>query len=252
MSYQTVYNIGLLDDLHNYFPDILYNRSRFQSTPQLLEYIQHQILTRVNPFMHGASLYREARYPGLAHAEAASNPLVTPPRVAQQPAALPPPVVRQRPAAAAPRAPVVADMITETYDLSSLFNLTTIPPLIPTPIDTQYRAQAQSLGALGDILNLLGAFPRTAGIPPDMTPVVVRPTQDDIDSGAPLRAATSSEEEEACSICQDNYTEGQAVRELSHCNHVFHRNCIETWFQQNVHCPVCRHDIREAFSENSS
>jgi hypothetical protein len=28
------------------------------------------------------------------------------------------------------------------------------------------------------------------------------------------------------------------------CHHTFHKSCIDTWFQENVHCPVCRHDIR--------
>jgi hypothetical protein len=52
-----------------------------------------------------------------------------------------------------------------------------------------------------------------------------------------------------CSICQDhagpnNQTEWRILR---HCNHRFHRSCIDTWFQRNAHCPVCRHDIRQTF-----
>jgi hypothetical protein len=38
---------------------------------------------------------------------------------------------------------------------------------------------------------------------------------------------------------------GHSVRRLNRCGHTFHTTCIDTWFQRNVHCPVCRHDIRE-------
>lgn len=42
-NYEHYYNITLLDDLHNYFPDILYaDNNRFRSVNDLLEYIRSQ------------------------------------------------------------------------------------------------------------------------------------------------------------------------------------------------------------------
>jgi hypothetical protein len=34
------------------------------------------------------------------------------------------------------------------------------------------------------------------------------------------------------------------MRTLTHCNHYFHKNCIDVWFESHVHCPICRYDIR--------
>ena len=47
-----------------------------------------------------------------------------------------------------------------------------------------------------------------------------------------------------CSICCD--TEEFSFGKLS-CDHIFHVNCIETWFQKNgggVNCPLCRQPAR--------
>lgn len=54
-----------------------------------------------------------------------------------------------------------------------------------------------------------------------------------------------------CNICLDECSEGQRVRNLNKCNHVFHIKCIDTWFIQNKSCPVCRtvYDIQYIKSE---
>jgi hypothetical protein len=49
-----------------------------------------------------------------------------------------------------------------------------------------------------------------------------------------------------CAVCQDTITEGDAIRRINVCSHVFHVQCIDTWLQRNVRCPVCRHDVRES------
>lgn len=80
--------------------------------------------------------------------------------------------------------------------------------------------------------------------PQNLQPVIVSPSQQEIDTATTLRAALAADEEQSCSICQDSYTEGQALRTISRCTHNFHKNCIDTWFERNVRCPVCRYDIR--------
>jgi hypothetical protein len=57
MAYQRVYEVGLLDDLHNYFPAILYEAERFTTVPQLLGYIRQNTLRRFNLFDYGRSQY---------------------------------------------------------------------------------------------------------------------------------------------------------------------------------------------------
>jgi len=55
-NYDYVYNVGLLDDLHNYFPAFLYDSGRFQTTVQVFHYIRSQMGSRFNLPAFGARL----------------------------------------------------------------------------------------------------------------------------------------------------------------------------------------------------
>jgi hypothetical protein len=77
-----------------------------------------------------------------------------------------------------------------------------------------------------------------------MQPVVVRPTPEQITQYTML-GNLISDTEHTCAICQEVLQADQEGRKLNACGHWFHRSCIDTWFQRDVHCPVCRHDIRE-------
>jgi hypothetical protein len=77
-----------------------------------------------------------------------------------------------------------------------------------------------------------------------MDPVQVAPSAQQVERSTQLRGATAQDENARCSICQDTFTSGQGIRFIRHCRHEFHRGCIDTWFQSNVHCPMCRWDIR--------
>ncbi|KAL2635797.1 hypothetical protein R1flu_007276 [Riccia fluitans] len=48
-----------------------------------------------------------------------------------------------------------------------------------------------------------------------------------------------------CSICLIDFVENENVRLLPRCNHVFHVNCIDTWFLSHVSCPVCRDGVTD-------
>ena len=52
-----------------------------------------------------------------------------------------------------------------------------------------------------------------------------------------------------CSICISDYCEGESLRRL-HCDHCFHTECIDMWFQENRCCPICKQDV--AGEENES
>ncbi len=80
----------------------------------------------------------------------------------------------------------------------------------------------------------------------DMTPVIVRPSRQQIDTATELISPNSATSGEQCAICQEALaaTTGQ-LRRIRHCGHDFHQSCIDVWFTGNVRCPVCRHDIRE-------
>lgn len=73
-------------------------------------------------------------------------------------------------------------------------------------------------------------------------PVVVHPSAAQIAS-ATETANVPDAASNNCAICQDALTPGHT--RLTHCGHRFHTECISEWFTQSVHCPNCRHDIRE-------
>ena len=77
-----------------------------------------------------------------------------------------------------------------------------------------------------------------------LQPVIVHPTPEQIAANTTLGNLVS-DTEHSCAICQDALTSEQEGRKLNACGHWFHKNCIDTWLGTNVHCPVCRHDIRE-------
>lgn len=43
-----------------------------------------------------------------------------------------------------------------------------------------------------------------------------------------------------CSICLGDYRNGDVLRLLPDCGHVFHVGCIDPWLRLNPSCPVCR------------
>ena len=122
------------------------------------------------------------------------------------------------------------------------------PPPPVTPVVQTYVAHPQPLSAadIGAMYDFNTILYRALGVPVPgnfSDPVPVRPTRAQIDAGSTLH--TNLHESEApCSVCQDAIRAGETSRRLNHCSHTFHQNCIDTWYQRNVHCPVCRHDIR--------
>ena len=184
--YEHPYGIYLIDDLHNYFPAILYEPERFTTTRELMTYIQSQMSTQFNTFTLGRNqYYRQPQH---------------------------------------------------TVDIT---------PLFTTNIDNLHNLvrnqTTQDIAMVSLLQNLLNT------IPPEpahfLNPVIVRPTREQIDRSTSLRVSTATEANQ-CAVCQEGYVDGQGIRRITHCAHEFHLNCIEPWFQRNVHCPVCRHDIR--------
>lgn len=49
----------------------------------------------------------------------------------------------------------------------------------------------------------------------------------------------------SCPITLERFEEGTCVTQILYCGHIFTPNGIDSWFQSNVRCPVCRYDIRD-------
>lgn len=43
-----------------------------------------------------------------------------------------------------------------------------------------------------------------------------------------------------CAVCLSEFEDGDTLRLLPKCNHVFHPHCIDTWLSSRATCPVCR------------
>ena len=221
MNYQRVYDIHLLDDLHNYFPAVLYEPERFHSVGQLLSYVRTQTRSHFDIFS------RESRN----HMNTVSPP-----------GSRRPPIIVTRPLST--RAAAIPPLSAETY--SEYIHTHT------QPVQVRYADTGRDL--IQELINpqvnniesliqeaLRAVFPP---IPQNLEPVVVAPTAGQIAAATVIQTVTA--ENEMCPICQDSVAVGTNVRHLTACGHRFHTGCIDTWFTRNVHCPVCRHDIREA------
>jgi hypothetical protein len=52
-----------------------------------------------------------------------------------------------------------------------------------------------------------------------------------------------------CPISLETFQESDIVTQILHCVHNFNTRQLNTWFQSNVRCPMCRYDIREYENE---
>ncbi|CAO2822088.1 unnamed protein product [Amaranthus hypochondriacus] len=43
-----------------------------------------------------------------------------------------------------------------------------------------------------------------------------------------------------CPVCLSVYIDGEELRQLNYCKHLFHRICIDKWLSTHCNCPVCR------------
>jgi len=80
--------------------------------------------------------------------------------------------------------------------------------------------------------------------------VEVSPSREQVSAASEIVQNSAIPVETVCAICQDH--ESQIEQEnwrVLHCSHSFHTSCVDNWLQHNVHCPVCRKDLREFSQE---
>ena len=271
--YEELYGIGFLDDLHNFFPAILYDASRFQTVQQVLTYIRAQARNRFDLFSFGERAYQDAQVRAATTSRGQTSvsmlfetTIPASSRVHIQPANAN--TVQSNFVNAnhtvthaeddaddeneddeeEQQSPQVAQSVTNNLDrllavalLDVLANGSSASPILSTGASSQ-RASYRIIQDPNYLASLLSGRENLLNIESLMQPVIVRPTQEQITAGSQILTLT---ETEPCSICQDSITVSQSARKLNVCQHVFHQECIDTWFNRNVHCPICRHDIRE-------
>ena len=91
--------------------------------------------------------------------------------------------------------------------------------------------------SVNDIINLLNSYVNSINL-----------TNDEIIQRA-TRLLRYSEIEnpinDRCPISHEIFLPDDEVLQIIPCGHVFNNSEINTWFNQNLHCPVCRHNIRD-------
>lgn len=256
-EYERLYNVGLLDDIHNYFPDLLYNSGQFSTVQDVLQYIRTNTRERFDLYSFGLREYHAQR---VETPPSRQEQTQTPPPRQERAVETPPPRRRHVRTNATPRV-----VVTETIS-NARIPLHQNPSLIGAHYDTEGEEEDNELNQqLTEIVNFMAAGPaRTPQTPLNlfsslfgglalpartansrfMEPVIVRPTSEEIERGSRVDTLAVASTDN-CAICQDSFAAHSNRRTLTHCGHAFHMNCIDTWFQQNVHCPVCRHDIRD-------
>lgn len=255
-DYEQVYYVGLLDDLHNFFPAILYDYRRFSTGHEIISYIQQQMNEHFNTFDRARRAYeRQHGFTTIHMGTTGQRMIVTPV-----------PQTRPTQPVPAPRPQVAVGMTTETIDLTPLFTNNLRRQTTGGGLGARVPGgDLEEVTAEFGIPNMLGGATGGGGILDQLAnlltraaePVVVAPTPQQIERATTIRVPYSTEEAEhtACAICQDPLmaeTDVRPLREITHCEHIFHQTCIDRWFQRNVRCPVCRFDIRDQESPEHS
>jgi len=230
----STYPVALFNDIHRYFPAILYEPERFGNVAELLQYIRVQIRTHSDPYIQGLHTYNTA------HRQSHTSTPPPPRRYQYTPVGIQtthtPPTARRVASASVPMSVIFeGNSGTGLNPLNSITGSILRELLIPG---------SSVLGAVNDLI----------GTPHQhiMEPVPVHPTAQQIATGSTISIVNTGEntaegvtEENTCAICQDVILDGSQVRTLNSCEHSFHMGCIDTWLQSHVNCPVYRHDIRE-------
>jgi hypothetical protein len=266
--YEEYYGYPFLDELHNFFPDFLYNNQRFSSVGDVFSYLNTQMSQRFNLFTAAQARHRPTPQRPVPYFEEMNyidnrnnnninntninnniptrqympnNMFATPQAQAQGGA----------PQRVAPGVSVVPDARTARRAAMPAVDLFSTEFVIRDGgLSSGGIAGLAGLASLlmpshGEQRNLSDLF---AQIPGFADPVIVRPSANDIANATTLQRQVASNGE-VCAICQDEIITNCQTRIINHCYHKFHKGCIDTWFAQNVHCPVCRHDIRSVPAE---
>ena len=88
-----------------------------------------------------------------------------------------------------------------------------------------------------DLTNLLSSF---------FTSVIIAPTQEEINNSTTVVRFDSIELplNDSCPISLERFNNDDQVTQINYCGHIFKTNELNSWFSNNVRCPVCRFDIR--------
>ena len=270
--YETIYGFQTLDELHNFLPELLYDNMMFREN-ELAAYFRHRVdalfhdtyvrqqnlynLYQANQrrvdYLHwraaanlanreaeaAASLIRMAA----ADTSAATPTLNVPLTPGESPTAAALAEMTMTPVRRRPHTPVQPPAPQRRRRSPNLLDLMairsdTMDDISPTRIDwgaNPFAAWRFNFNTnASDLTNLM------------FSDVIVHPTAEQLAAGSTIISHSSVDADVNCAVCQEHTNEERPDGDWRrlHCSHMFHSQCIDPWFERNVHCPVCRADVR--------
>jgi hypothetical protein len=215
--FERVYGYDLLDTLHNFYPELMYDNTAFPGeTLSWMRYRTSQLFPE--QFVHNQNNYR------LFQAHNRQTELNNWRRDAVAP---------QVPPGFAPVQPTIRTFVIPNPRQPDAEQNPQVRIRVSNYEDIVQQLFQPNANSVVDILNLFATSQ-----PQD---VIVAPTHEQIEAGS-IIVPPSEITDASCAICQEDAD--SSWRKL-YCTHCFHKSCVDRWFERDVHCPVCRADIRE-------
>ena len=231
------YSIGLLNDLHEHFPDLIYRPERFRNVPDVLTYIVG--VANTNPYQQARTRYQRENQDEKENKEADHADDLY--RVLY--GTIPYRVVR--PVGMGTSNPVGMGATSSYRPVGMGATSSYRNPHISNRMQPDFVQSNSAVSLLSTFISGVMGEPIINNLQPFLDqPVVIHPTERQLEQTTTLTTALRVQND-ACAICQDMIEEGQTMRILNYCTHSFHQECIDTWLGRHVTCPTCRHDIRE-------
>ena len=254
-SYQEddgIYGVGILDDIHLLFPEILYDTHMFpDDSNRIIGWLRFRIRNLMpQAYLRAKNQYELTRAP---RSRAAYNewlyrvnsPRSEPVRAVYTPnlnsAIFTIDEYHRQPS-------------TRTHNQHSIATLTNS---LIEPLESSLL-----LNVLQDLV--IPAAPRTTRLSNNnftdsflrrfFESVPINPSEEQITEGSTVLDVTTVSSDEICPVCQEHECfehPNEPWRKLNHCEHKFHKFCIDNWLTRSPYCPVCRDDIRAASHSNN-
>lgn len=84
--------------------------------------------------------------------------------------------------------------------------------------------------------------------------IITKFTEEEIDKYLPKCVYDSYDEmceSEVCLICLVQFCDGDEIRLIDACNHIFHHNCIIKWIYTTKTCPTCKKSVMKFHKNNT-
>lgn len=111
--------------------------------------------------------------------------------------------------------------------------------------NNQLRNPRNRLSSFNNLDNILNGF---------FENISIIPSRQEIDRAVEncLYSTIEDPVNTSCPISLRRFEDDDEVSVIRYCSHIFSKTDLESWFQQNTRCPLCRYDIRNYVPSNNN